>query len=204
MNTGGRHSGGTPAKPTSRKRRRATSTAERSAASPTLKRRTSTSSREKLMTPERYFATPGAARIAARAIAGSPTRISGAGTRLMRTRPSALGLGTHSADGYSTASCDDGPAGSSRCSEKVINMARQPPIRSRRRISISELHLETLAHSKRDTPRSRLPSTPTDPPARTSRCLQDDTLRAREPQCYRPLAPKNGAASDSATKAGIG
>jgi hypothetical protein len=102
--TGGRHRGGTPAKPTSVQSPTARSTAPRAEGSPPLNAATSTSSAANVTTAERYFNRPGAIRIAARACAGSPIRISGAGSRRTITMPRNVGLGTAGADMYSTAS----------------------------------------------------------------------------------------------------
>ncbi|SDJ39883.1 hypothetical protein SAMN04487993_102943 [Salipiger marinus] len=92
MNGGGRKRTGTPAKPISRQSASARLTAPRKAGSPALNWRVSMSSAAKDSTAERYFRAPGASRIAARAIAGSPRRISGGGSRRKRRGPVAAGL----------------------------------------------------------------------------------------------------------------
>lgn len=103
-NTGGRHQGGTPAKAISHQSPTARSTAPRAEGSPRLNAATSTSSVAKVTTADRYFNWPGAIRMAARARAGSPMRISGTGSRCTMTEPWNVGLGTAGADMYSTAS----------------------------------------------------------------------------------------------------
>lgn len=79
--TGGLHVSGMPAKATSFQSASARSTAPLWAGSPALNLSTSMSPGAKVSTPDRYFSLPGAARMAARASAGSPTRISGMGSR---------------------------------------------------------------------------------------------------------------------------
>lgn len=86
-NTGGRNWGGTPAKATSVQSPTARSTAPRAERSPALNAATSTSSPAKVITADRYFNWPGAMRMAARASAGSPIRISGTGSRCTITMP---------------------------------------------------------------------------------------------------------------------
>lgn len=152
-NTGGRHWSGTPAKAISVQSPTARSTAPRAEGSPALNAATSTSSAAKVITAERYFNWPGAMRIAARASAGSPIRISGTGSRRTITMPRNVGLGTAWAEGYSTASWAEGPSGSLAYLEKLISMAaRHSRGHHQGPATMAWPHAETPARSPQDAP----------------------------------------------------